>query len=57
MNAHKTLADFSVEDWVAGYEMRGDQDYKPSEDEQCMLIDFAHGLLAELEDRLSKTEK
>lgn len=52
MDATKVLADFSVEDWVDGYEVRGDADYKPSEAEQCMLIDFAHGLLSELQDRL-----
>jgi len=54
MNPVEVLRKFDVEAWVDQYELRGDQDYKPSNTEQFMLTDFAHGLIAELAEKIEE---
>lgn len=51
-DAMKMLGDFNVEDYVGQFEVRGDADYKPNEREQEILIHFAHGLIADLQEKI-----
>lgn len=46
------MAYINVEDYVDGYDFRHDNGggYTPNENEKVMLIDFAHGLIGEIND-------
>lgn len=40
----------SIADYVDQYEFRGDYDYKPTLDEQAMILDALYGYIAMLEE-------
>ena len=56
-DAAALIGAFDVEDYVAGYEFRGDGgDYMPNDQDRSLLIDAIHGAIGEMQDNLRNAQ-